>query len=482
MSFSGKTWQELLKEKIVLSIDQLKASDKEIQERDTRSIFKPYYELGNLDAYFRRGDKPSYTGNFIPIWFYPLFFDKVIMVIPPYDEMTLRNYCGIGFKELLKLIKEGLLVPLIYDNLEDYKEETFKDFMKGLPKDKPLIRSHLFEDAFYGKDFAFQERVREKAEGYKEILENTEASQISQYKREREKNTLIPATERLPQFIAERVQWQELFGLNKNKDEMEKTLKDKTPLEAYKAARTWHYTVVPKIYSRGGFTILAEDDDIAFTDDVGGAFATLFPERAKKVEVAAELKFPIEDFEIPKALDLVIEIRRHDRKKKEKDQITGSIHKVFERVWNTSSFHADEEFFKSFRKYDEETESLQNALNDFARRARESWADKVAWRERKRYLSGGFSTLAPALKEKNLAILADNIDRAKSFIDTLELVANPIPTLFFMLIKAGLVQKDSPDIQEKVLSELRRLQGTMELWKEEKLETPFIVLKYGLNK
>jgi hypothetical protein len=113
-----KSFEELVQEKTIFKIDQLE------EKSDPRSIFLPYYTLGELDTYYRRGDTPAYTGNFIPVWLYPILLDKVIMYLPPSrsgEEFT--NYCGASLDQVLKLIKADLLVPMIGNSLEDYQKK-----------------------------------------------------------------------------------------------------------------------------------------------------------------------------------------------------------------------------------------------------------------------------------------------------------------------------------------------------------------------
>ncbi|MCL0104466.1 hypothetical protein M1O57_02590 [Dehalococcoidia bacterium] len=475
--FRRPSWQDLLKRKVISSVNQLNSSQEEINNRDTRSVFKGYYELTNLTAYFRRGDAHAYEGNFIPIWYYPVLFDKVIMFIRPADaanERTLRGYCGVGFDGLLKLIEAGLVVPLIGNNLAEYNTDTFKHFIRRLPEDKPLMRAQLFEDAFYGENGEFQKRVDEKTCKFAKILEEADASSREEYDKAREVNPLIPEKENLPQFISERVQWQELFELNMNREKMEKSLCDKSPLEAYKIARTWHYTVVPKIYSRGGFTVLAKNDDIAFMDDVGKAFSLLLPEMSK---VEPPARDPIKDSEIREALNLVLSIRKHDEKKKEKERITDPNERFLTNARNACQFY-DVEFLRTREKHQEESNKLQQALQDFQKRAREALGRAVLRGARLELLSMEITNIPAAFSERNFKLLRTMLEAGATIADPLV----GFVIVFARACEALKLTVHSPTIHEKIEHQIQELEGSVDFPKKEGMQTPFMVLKYGCNR
>lgn len=470
--FHQPSFRELMQKKTIFKIDQLQKLDKD----EPRSIFTPHYKLGDLDTYYRRGDTKAYTGNFIPVWLYPIFLDKVIIYLPPYSkEKDIFNYCGATLSQVLELVKADLIVPLIGNDLESYQEEVFGVFIRKLPENKPLIRAQLFEDILLGGDFGFREKVTKIAKNYGERLEKADAQLWEEYEEGRKKNPLIVAHERLPNFVGERVEWQKLFGLNENVSYIEEALSE-SPLAAYRTARTLHYIVVPKAYSRGGFTMMAYNDDLQFGEDERGKKASiLFPQGSGEVITTGErveariIQIPMQDWEVEQAVDLVIWIREQDKKAKEPGQkITGEISNVMERLWNTYESQRE-----PLRRYKEDTELLNDAFRGFSQRARDALAKKAAWDERKHILSAGLTSLPAALHEGNCKALYESLEQLSG------LITSPIKGILSMAIRAGFVREDEPEILKKVVEQLRKLEGIIQLWGEkEGMNTPFMLVGY----
>jgi len=470
--FRRPSFQELIQKKTIFKIDQLEKFDKS----NSRSIFVPYYRLGNLDTYYRRGDTQAYTGNFIPVWLYPIFLDKVIMYLPPRkNEEDIYNYCGANLSQIRKLIEADLLVPLVGNDLEQYKDEVFGDFVRKLSLYKPLIRAQLFEDALLEGDFAFLDKVAERTEKYRERIEKLDAKLKSEYEEERKINPLIMHPESLPLFVAERAEWQKLFGLDKNIEYIEGAL-DKSPLAAYRTARTFHYIVVPKIYSRGGFTMMAYNDDLQFSEDERGKkVSTLFPIGSDEIITTGErreaqiIQIPMEEWEVEQAVDLVIWIREHDRKvKKPEERITNEISDVMKRLWDTYDIQKE-----PVKRYEEDTDLLHDAFSGFSTKARDALSKKTAWDDRKRILSSGLTSLPAALHEGNCKALYESLEQLAG------LITDPIKNILSMVVKSGLVKEDDPQIVEQVVRQLRTLEGTVQLWGEkENMNTPFMLVGY----
>lgn len=468
-------WQDRIRKKAIYAIKQLP----EYEKGDPRSVFSPYYELGKRQTYYRRGDGRAYRGNFIPIWFCPILFDKVIMYLPPCSkEEDLFNYCGANLTQVLELIKADLLVPLVNNDLDSYQETVFGGFVRKLPADKPLIRAHLFEDGLLGGDLEFQNRVAQRTERYEEIVGETDAPLKSEYETARKENPLIKPLYELPWFIAERVEWQELLGLNKNAEIMERTLRDQSPLIAYRTARTLHYIVIPKIYSRGGFTMLAYNDDVHFTDQTGKALASAVPQGTDKVStIEARLRVPIAKEEVEPAIELVKWIRKHDKgKKKEEEKITGDINKVMEDLWDTCSFQES-----PVKRYTEDTEALNKAFDSFCERVRQALPRKIARQEREQFLSGGLTSLPALFRHGDPRRLAKGLMESAEQIT--DLVTSPVKKILSMLIKAELISENDPDIVIKTQNLLRDLESSIQLWGEkEEMKTPFMLIGYDRNR
>ena len=470
-----KKFEDKFKEKTIFSIDQLE------EKREPRSIFLPYYKLGKLDTYYRRGDNPVYTGNFIPVWQYPLFLDKVIMYLPPFrSNNEVFNYCGASLEEILKLIKADLLVPIVGNNFENYEKEIFNKFIKNLPDDKPLIRAQLFEDALLGDNFAFQRDVQNISEGYQLQINKFDKLAIDEYLQERQKNPLIPDLNRLSPFIAERAKWQELFGLKENVNTIENSLNN-SPLVAYRTARTLHYVVAPRLYSRGGFTMMAYNDDLQFTDEGGKILAPAFPFGSKESEIirtsAPIIQLPMRKWEVKQAIDLVIDIRNHDRKVDDEEKnVRSDITEVMNNLWDTYSFQTE-----PLEKYEENTNDLKNSFKMFTEKLLEFQKEKQINREILKTFSGSITSIPSAMHDRDLRTLINSIEE---LIEKAELITSPhkiiFKSIFLLSIKAGLVRKDDPRIEEEVINQMRKLQGMVELWGEkEKIQTPILMVRYN---
>ncbi len=465
------SFEELIKEKTIFSIDQLE------EKKEPRSIFLPYYELGNLDTYYRRGDKPAYTGNFIPVWLYPVFLDKVIMYLPPYrSDDEFFNYCGASLDQVLELIKADLLVPIIGNSLESYQKDIFDKFIKELPKDKPLIRAQLFEDARLDGDLEFQREVSEKSKEYQLRINGFDKHAREEYNIKKQENPLIQDLSRLPFFIAERVKWQELYGLNHNVERIENSLNN-SPLTAYRTARTLHYIVAPKIYSRGGFTMMAIDDDLQLTDEDGKILAPAFPfgsSETETVHAAKIVQIPMQKWEVKQAVNLVIEIRKHDKEVTEEEKmLRGNIIEVMNRTWHTYSFQKD-----PIKMYKKNTIDLHSAFGTFSDKLLEELKRKGRRREIINTLSAGVTSIPAAIREKDRRTLVD------SFEELVDLTTSPlkniVKTIWILLIKARLVQEDDPQIVQKVVNQIRTLSGSVELWgMKEEINTPFMLVQYN---
>lgn len=465
----SKSFEGLVKEKTIFSIDQLE------RKEDPRSIFLPYYTLGNLDTYYRRGDTPAYTGNFIPVWLYPVFLDKVIMYLPPYrSEDEFFNYCGATLDQLLELINADLLVPIVGNSLESYQKEVFGKFIKKLPEDKPLIRAQLFEDALLGDDFEFQREISEKAKEYQSKINEFGVRAVVEYQNEKQRNPLIPDLNKLSLFIAERVQWQKLYELKENVRLIENSL-NTSPLVAYRTARTLHYVVVPKIYSRGGFTMMANNDDLQLADEDGKRLAPAFPFGSKETETvgAKIIQVPMQEWEVEQAVNLVIEIRKHDKKVAEEEKmLRGDINGVMEGLWDTYSFQKE-----PLGKYEENTKNLHRAFGNFSNKLLEELKTRGRRREIITTLSAGITSIPAAIRDRDWRTLLDSVE---GLIGVADMVATPFQSIFRLLIKAGLIQEDDPRIVEEVVNQMRRLQGMVELWGEkEKMNTPFMLVRYN---
>lgn len=475
MVWHKKSFEEIIQEKTIYKLDQLE------EKKNPRSIFFPYYTIGELDTYYRRGDTPAYTGNFIPVWLYPIFLDKVIMYLPPYrSEDDFLNYCGATLDQVLKLIQADLLVPIVGNNLESYQKNVFGKFIKKLPKDEPLIRAQLFEDALLGGDLEFQRGVYNRAEEYKAKIKEFDERKIEEYKRKRAEDPLIPDLDRLPFFIAERVKWQELFGMKENVKIIENSLSPSaSPLVAYRTARTLHYVVVPKIYSRGGFTMMAYKDDLQFTDENGMILAPEFPVGSEEIRTggAKIIQIPMRDWEVEQAVNLVIDIRKHDREVDEEEKkLTGDINKVMGSLGDTYSFQQ-----KPIEYYKKNTKDLRHAFGSFSDKLLEELKRKGKSREIIRRLSGGITSIPAALRERDIETL---VDSAEELVGMADIATSPFKVIFKLLIealiKAGLVRRNDPKIEEKIVNQMRKLQGIVELWGEkEKMNTPFMLVRYN---
>ncbi|MCL0080560.1 hypothetical protein M1O18_06670, partial [Dehalococcoidia bacterium] len=206
------------------------------------------------------------------------------------------------------------------------------------------------------------------------------------------------------------------------------------------------------------------------------AFSVLLPERAKLN--APSTTAHIKNSEIREALNLVLWIRKHDKNKKERERITGSIATFLTQVWNVADFHKDPNSF-SPEKHEEESAALRCALKEFDERACNALATDIATRRRLEYLTGGLSTLPAAFSNRDIAALIRTLGEFGMMgFDPLA----AIPVIFWMVIKAKLVNPESREIVEEVAHKIRELQGTIDLPRKEETQTPFMVLKYGCNR
>jgi hypothetical protein len=325
-----------------------------------------------------------------------------------------------------------------------------------------------------GDDLEFQRGVYDKAMEYQSKFNKFDAHAIEEYENKSTKNPLIPDLYQLPLFVAEKVKWQELYELKDNVRLIENSI-DTSPLVAYRTARTLHYIVAPKIYSRGGFTMMANNDDLQLTDEDGKRLAPAFPFGSKETEtVGAKLiQIPMQKWEIEQAVKLVIEIRKHDKKVAEEEKMMrGDIHRVMEGVWDTYSFQKE-----PLKRYEENTKDLHCAFGDFSNKLLEELKSRGRKREIIKTFSAGITSIPAALRDRDRRTLLDSVEALSGLAD---MVATPFQSIFMLLIKAGLVRKDDPEIVEEVVNQMRKLEGMVELWGEkENMNTPFMLVRYN---
>ena len=156
---------KLLESTAVWNVDDERVKNR-FQKGHPSDIFLAHYkdlEKQRLIYYLRGYSQKDYQENFIPLWIYPLLFEKVFMIIRIRDrnKKDFKHYCGLNFKQFADLIKRGVVIPLIEDNFDAYSDDL-SELFKMIPEDKPLYRSRIYEDMILVEgNFAFSKRVED---------------------------------------------------------------------------------------------------------------------------------------------------------------------------------------------------------------------------------------------------------------------------------------------------------------------------------
>ncbi len=269
-----------LGERLVTRIEQV---PKEYRESSKKVVEFVYGKLEPPYVYYRRGDSRlcyEENSNFIPLWVYLLLFNHVIFFLratrdefrrPSPNKEAFRNYCGMYPEELPPFTEKSQIIVLLEnDENNAYHKDVFGEFFEKFPRDAKLMRAQLWEDIQYqaeGKTFA--QKIDERKKGWLSLFNDFPPSSIGQYKEVAKSNDLMPkgrddkeTIDKLAGFVAEKCLWQEIHGLRENVDMIKKAMQDRQSFaEAYQLAHCFHYQVGPDVYSRNGFTALANRED-----------------------------------------------------------------------------------------------------------------------------------------------------------------------------------------------------------------------------
>lgn len=457
---------EKIKRKLIWSIE-----DEDIKKNDTASIF-PKELLGKDDSrvFFRRGDTPLLTGNSIPAWIYPLLFDKLIIFIKACrDEKEFINYAGLKLKDLADLVNDGFVIPLIGNDLGGYNEDIYGKFFKRV-KDDSVVRAQLYEDYMVGKEEslegekanrAFENKINSRAEKYLGVLSKHSGTDEERlYKNFQKFNPLIPDFERLPGFIAERVEWQNLFGRKKNAERIESSL-NQSPYYAYHYTRLCHYLVNHKLYARctnektKSIIALAcgEEQDLANTWDYFGSALPLSAPFAKSDGFL--FKYPRKHGEIKSSLKL---LKKCLLKKEYLQDAVEGIHLTMKDLWNTDKFHKNQ-----IETSNEYSAKLNVGLENFSG-------------ELTKYLTRIERAKALILRPITGTISDNAVSWSFKYISGISTSALAPFSLIYML---GKRIHDFATAPKRVRNDLEKMRGELQLYRgEEHIKTPFIVIDY----
>lgn len=372
------SFEDLIKGKSIWDVKQIETK---FTRDDPRPLFRPHYRLGGLHGYYRRGDYDAYEQNFIPIWFYGIFLEEQIFWLRPCrDEKEFFNYSGVTLKQLLRLIKLGLVVPLVADNFRAYPEkDEYVQFFRNLPEDKPLIRSHLFEDAYLkiaeGRDTTFPIEMKPFSEKFQSIVSSYSNQQKKQYTDFAKDRPLAPKDSKHPKnpsknmealanWLAERALWQHLNNSEENVETIQRVAKS-SPLEAYSETHKLHYFVVPKFYSRYGFSFMAEggEDDFIASSIERLPIRSNFPSNGELLDLS--FRYPVfrkrasykkRAEEVEKSLDLLERVLKEGKLRDTRQKVMENV----ARLRNTKGFYENMESIHS-----ESAQCLEDAISKF---------------------------------------------------------------------------------------------------------------------
>lgn len=452
---------KLLKSKTVWSVD-----DERVKNRFRRGypldIFLEHFKdlERQRHIYYLRGySKKSYRENFIPLWIYPLLFEKVFMIIRTRDrnELDFWDYCGLTFKQFTSLIKRGVVIPLIEDNFDAYSDELLKLF-KMIPDDKPPYRARIYEDMILGKkDFAFSDRVKDITEqNVRKIKERGGYSQEKEREYYELKEGLFAPEKitELPGWVAERYLWTYLNerinedDKHKNLEKIERALVEH-PLRAYQEAHLIHYTNVHEFYARDGFVALAQGVDRLLTDKgiiPGSALPSQAPPQS--------LLFPYPEkgtpTEVNKCLKMLFEA------------IDGNLAEQRQNVLTTiAKLRSTSKFFDSLQGcFEENSQTLGSAINEF-NRGLERLIRKREWRGKILSLgrAGALTTLSIGMILSQLPILRETGGGL----------------LMYEIFDLPKKVKELRSFEDNIVNELREMRNKVPLIQQD-AETPFVVL------
>lgn len=452
---------KLLKTKAVWSVDDDRVKNR-FRRGHPSDIFLEHFKglERQRHIYYLRGySKKSYKENFIPLWIYPLLFEKVFMIIRTQDrsELDFWNYCGLTFKQFTSLIKRGVVIPLIEDNFDAYSDRLLELF-KMLPQDKPPYRARIYEDMILGKeDFAFTNRVKDITEqNVCKIKERGGYSQEKEGKYYTLKEGLFAPGNivDLPSWVTERMLWTEMNTRidedDKHKwlERMESALLE-DPLKAYQEAHLIHYTNVHEFYARGGFVALAEGVDHLLADK-GIIPGSALPSQARPQSLL--FPYPKRDnpTEVNKSLNMLFEA------------IDGSLAEQRQNVLSASAkLRSTPEFFKSLQKsFNKNSQTLDFAINKLNRDIEGLIRKRV---RREKIVALGRAGVLTAI----------SIPMILSQLPILREIGGGL--LCYEIFDLSKKVKKFRNFEDTVISELKEMENKIPLIRQD-AETPFIVL------
>lgn len=458
---------DLIRAKSIYKVEEI---EKVFDAQAPRSVFKPCYDLSSgLHCYYRRGDYPAYSGNFIPLWVYALLLDKILLHLPVYRDSTqnstdrhLYDYCGVTLDQLLELINNlDVVIPLVDDAIDDYGE-GYRHFFETVPE-KSVIRARLFEDATLGQaNFAFTNRVKIIEQSLQSFIESYSAEPKEEYNYWGHYiNPLIPPLDKLPKFLAERIVWQQVARREASVQNIYIGISE-GPLRAYEVARLSHYFVVPRFYSRKGFTAFATGEIQRTRKGYEG------PNRITLIDLAPFLRSSLPLSSKPFTLDFAFpETGTHQEVAESMRLVAELVHgelteerhkllRTMEQFCNVPTFYE-----KPLETFERNTREIFQAVDRFNKRLKKFAKDRKAMRL-------GVRVIAPTLSQVAINRMRTNLAKAEEA--RLGFLAAAFP---FLKNSAA----DKKGLPRLILQDLDELQSQLEL-EEREPDTPFIILEY----